>query len=250
MRDSFVLYVRYLENIEILSMEQRGTLITALMKYAAGQDIPKMDGATGMAYSFIKSQMDRDFEKYDEVCKKRSESGKMGGRPKKISDIEKTKKANGFSEKQKNPDNEYGNEYGNVNDKDNNNMSSRTSPDRPVYPYKDVIDYLNLKAGTAFRSTSKDTQKHIRARINEGYTLEDFKRVIDVKVSQWGKEPRSGEKDMRVYLRPSTLFGTKFEGYLQEKPAGANAVSVRNNNNFDRRPYDFESLERSLIGDR
>ena len=133
---------------------------------------------------------------------------------------------------------------------DNNNMSSRTSPDRSEYPYTDVIDYHNLKAGTAFRSTSKDTQKHIRAIIDEGYTLEDFKRVIDVKVSQWGKEPRSGEKDMRVYLRPSTLFGTKFEGYLQEKPAGANAVSVRNNNNFDRRPYDFESLERSLIGDR
>ena len=250
MRDSFVLYVRYLENIEILSMEQRGTLITALMKYVAGQEIPKMDGVTGMAFSFIKSQMDRDFEKYDEVCRKRSEAGKKGGRPKKRSDIKKPKKANGFLEKQKNPDNEYGNEYENVNDKDNNNMSSRTSPDRPVYPYKDVIDYLNLKAGTAFRSTSKDTQKHIRARIDEGYTLDDFKKVIDSKVSQWGKEPRPGEKDMRVYLRPSTLFGIKFEGYLQEKPACTSGISVRNNNNFERRPYDFNALERSLLGDR
>ena len=130
---------------------------------------------------------------------------------------------------------------------DNNNMSSRTSPDRPEYPYKDVIDYLNLKAGTAFRSTSKDTQKHIRARIDEGYTLDDFKKVIDSKVSQWGKEPRPGEKDMRVYLRPSTLFGTKFEGYLQEKPAGTSTVSVRNNNNFERRRYDMDKLERQLM---
>ena len=99
----------------------------------------------------------------------------------------------------------------------------------------------------AFMYGSTKRKRKNRVRINEGYTLEDFKRVIDVKVSQWGKEPRSGEKDMRVYLRPSTLFGTKFEGYLQEKPAGANAVSVRNNNNFDRRNYDMDDLERRLL---
>ena len=252
MKGSFVLYAEYLENIELLSMEQRGVLITALMKYVSGLDIPDMDAATTIAFSFIRSKIDKDQKKYEEVCGKRAEAGKMGGRPKKTEGFSekqnKPKKANGFLEKQKNPDNEYGNEYENVKDKDNNNMSSRTSPDRPVYPYKDVIDYLNLKAGTAFRSTSKDTQKHIRARIDEGYTIDDFKKVIDVKVSQWGKEPLPGEKDMRVYLRPSTLFGTKFEGYLQEKPAGTSAVSVRSNNNFERRRYDMDALERSLIG--
>lgn len=164
----------------------------------------------------------------------------------------KQKKANGFSENQieaNKADNEYENDNDseNVKDKDNNNMSSRTSPDRPVYPYKDVVDYLNSKAGTAFRSTSKDTQKHIRARFDEGYTLEDFKRVIDVKVSQWGEEPRPGEKDMRGYLRPNTLFGAKFEGYLQEKPVSSRGTSVRDNNNFERRKYDFDALERGLV---
>lgn len=122
------------------------------------------------------------------------------------------------------------------------------SVNRSAYPYKEIIDYLNSKAGTAFRSTSNDTQKHIRARIDEGYTLEDFKRVIDVKVSQWGKEPRPGEKDMRGYLRPNTLFGTKFEGYLQEKPASSRGTSVRDNNNFERRKYDFDALEKGLLG--
>ena len=111
MRDSFVLYAEYLENIELLSMEQRGVLITALMKYVSDQDPPDMDSATKMAFSFIRSRIDKDQRKYEEVCSKRAEAGKMGGRPKKPEGFSekqtKAKKANGFSEKQTNPDNEY-----------------------------------------------------------------------------------------------------------------------------------------------
>ena len=121
------------------------------------------------------------------------------------------------------------------------NMCEETET-HPDYSYKDVIDYLNEKAGTSFRCNSKDTQKHIRARFSEGYTLDDFKRVIDNKVSEWGRPPRAGEKDMRKYLRPSTLFGTKFEGYLQEKPT-VHAPAVRDNNNFERRRYSADMLE-------
>lgn len=74
--------------------------------------------------------------------------------------------------------------------------------------YIAVIAYLNEKAGTKFRAKSKDTQKHINARLEEGYTLEDFKTVIDKKCAEWlGTE-------MAQYLRPVTLFGTKFESYL------------------------------------
>jgi hypothetical protein len=50
----------------------------------------------------------------------------------------------------------------------------------------------------------------VRARVRDGFTLEDFKAVIDAKVSQWGDDEKMAE-----YLRPETLFGTKFEGYLQ-----------------------------------
>ena len=70
MKESFVLYVKYLENIEMLSMEQRGILITSLMRYVADKEVPEMDGMTAMAYSFIRSQIDRDFEKYEETCRK------------------------------------------------------------------------------------------------------------------------------------------------------------------------------------
>lgn len=77
--------------------------------------------------------------------------------------------------------------------------------------YSGVIDYLNQKAGTKYKSSSKNTTKHIKARINDGYTLEDFKSVIDKKCSEWLNT------DMEKYLCPDTLFGSKFEKYLNQK---------------------------------
>ena len=77
---------------------------------------------------------------------------------------------------------------------------------------KEIIDYLNEKAGTKFRYNSKETVRHINARLKEGYTLEDFKHVIDVKVSQWKDDSK-----MSAFIRPQTLFGTKMENYVNEK---------------------------------
>lgn len=85
-----------------------------------------------------------------------------------------------------------------------------------AYPYAEIVEYLNRTAGTAYRPNSKDTKKHIRARFQEGFTLADFKTVIDKKAKEWGKIPAPGQQDMRLYLRPSTLFGTKFESYLNQ----------------------------------
>jgi uncharacterized phage protein (TIGR02220 family) len=86
---------------------------------------------------------------------------------------------------------------------------------------KNIIDYLNKKANTHWRCNSKDTIKHIKARLDEGYTEEDFKKVIDRKCADWlGTE-------WQDYLRPMTLFGTKFESYLNAKGKrrrGANGV--------------------------
>ena len=118
MRDSFILYTEYAKHIELLSMEQRGVLITAIFAYQTGADLPKMDAVTGMAFAFISSQLERDNTRYDETCKKRSDAGKQGGRPRKANGLEenqeKAKKAKGFSEKQtkaKKADNEYEYEY-------------------------------------------------------------------------------------------------------------------------------------------
>ncbi len=76
-----------------------------------------------------------------------------------------------------------------------------------------IVNYLNSKTGKEFRASSKSTQRSINARLGEGYTISDFQKVIDVKLSQWGADPK-----MQAYLRPETLFGTKFESYLNEVP--------------------------------
>lgn len=87
------------------------------------------------------------------------------------------------------------------------------SPDH--IPYKEIIDYLNKKADTNYRHTGKKTQTLIKARSNEGFTVEDFNQVIDIKVNEWLQD-----KTMNKYLRPETLFGTKFESYLNQKQKG------------------------------
>ena len=100
---------------------------------------------------------------------------------------------------------------------------------------KEIITYLNEKIGTAYRPSSRKTRELIKARFNEKFTVDDFKKVIDNKVADWNREPEKGEKDMRPYLRPETLFGTKFESYLNSKPA---AKATARRNNFGQRNYD------------
>lgn len=78
---------------------------------------------------------------------------------------------------------------------------------------KDIISYLNTKLNTKYRYTTQSIQKHIKARLNEGFVYDDFVVVIDKKYSSWIKT------DMEKYLRPETLFGTKFQSYLNEKGA-------------------------------
>lgn len=89
------------------------------------------------------------------------------------------------------------------------------SPTESV-PYQEVVEYLNQKTGKNFKHTSKVTQRHIRARLAEGFTISDFKQVIDKKCSDWLRDQK-----MKEYLRPETLFGTKFESYLNSKTTTA-----------------------------
>lgn len=92
-------------------------------------------------------------------------------------------------------------------DKEKDTMSGK--PDS--LPYSEIINYLNEKADRQFKSSTKKTQSLIRARFNEGWGVDDFKTVIDKKTKEW-----LGDSKMENYLRPETLFGTKFESYLNQ----------------------------------
>lgn len=75
-----------------------------------------------------------------------------------------------------------------------------------------IVSYLNEKSGKHFTPSAKETIKVIEARIKDGYTLENFKKVIDTKCVKWLNT------EFEDYLRPITLFGNKFNSYLNENP--------------------------------
>lgn len=96
----------------------------------------------------------------------------------------------------------------------NNTLHNNTvcSPkDSDGIPYKEVIDYLNEILKTDYQVKTQKTRDLIKARFNESFCLEDFKKVIDIKSKEWLNN------DMSKFLRPETLFSNKFEGYLNQK---------------------------------
>lgn len=103
-----------------------------------------------------------------------------------------------------------------------NNLEDNLEDNKEIYIA--VVDYLNSKAGTHYKASSKTTRQHIHARLAEGFTIDDFKRVVDNMWTDW----RGTEWEK--YLRPSTLFGSKFENYLNRKTQnkGANGVPISN----------------------
>ncbi|TWJ56202.1 phage replisome organizer N-terminal domain-containing protein [Bacillus paralicheniformis] len=108
-------------------------------------------------------------------------------------------------------------------DKENNILSGKpdsasSKKEKEEIPYKLIIDLLNKVAGTKYRHTTTKTRSLIKARWNEGNRFDDFKHVILVKWEEWRGS------DMDKYLRPETLFGTKFENYRNQKPKGGSRI--------------------------
>lgn len=102
-------------------------------------------------------------------------------------------------------------------------------PQAPAQPKKpdpteEVVNHLNLRAGTKYKPTTANTRKLIKARLKEGFTVDDMKLVIDKKCADWLNNPKMAE-----FLRPDTLFGNKFEGYLNARHnalSNPNAASI------------------------
>ena len=116
-------------------------------------------------------------------------------------------------------------------DKKNNILSDSDESDSiNSDSYKTIVDHLNQRAGTSYRASTKKTKSIIHARIKEGFTVDDFKTVIDKKCAEWLGT------DMAKYLRPETLFGTKFEGYLNAN-TGRNETDGQNSGNSQQPRY-------------
>src|SRR5699024_466744 len=87
-----------------------------------------------------------------------------------------------------------------------------TSRNSTRVPYKEIIDYLNEKTGRNYKHKAKINQRVIKARMNEDYIIEEVKSVIDKKTDEWNNDVK-----MKEFLRPETLFGTKFDRYLNQE---------------------------------
>jgi uncharacterized phage protein (TIGR02220 family) len=108
-------------------------------------------------------------------------------------------------------DNNTSNEYY----KNNNNNIVEQVDEFASDTINEIISFLNEKAKSSYRSSTPKTRKLISARLKEKFVLEDFKKVIEFKCQQWLNDAK-----MSAYIRPETLFGTKFESYLNEANRG------------------------------
>ena len=245
------MYTKYLRQIQKLDMAERGALFTAILCYASGEQIPDMDAATDMAFSFIQEQIDRDNAAYADKCQKRRDAGKLGGRPKEgdfEENLEKAKKANGFSEKQNkakkanvffekqnNPDNEY--EYDKDNDKDIiNNLAIAKSMFERLWKM-----YPNKKG----KGQVSDTQKKRLLAIGEDKLVKAIERY---------SFELQKDADWRKAQYGSTFFNSGYVDYLDENYVPGKAAKMiktskpqNSFNNFNQRSYDYDELERDML---
>ena len=117
-------------------------------------------------------------------------------------------------------------------------LTNNIELDKLLDNIKEIVGYLNAKLGTRYLPANEKTQRLITARFNENrkYTVADFKEVIDKKVKEWkGTE-------MEKYLRPETLFGTKFESYLNQKEATGRNSKIGEYMQRDYSKDDYEKM--------
>ena len=247
-KQSYVMYKDWNALFTSLSKEDAGELIQAISMYQSGvKEVNISNCALNAIFEMFKSRFEKDDKKYQDTCDNRANAGSKGGQAK--SNNAKQSVANlandnfakqsvaNLADKDKEHDKDIDkdlkeNIYSRAGstvcvESDAESVQDETKeeprPEQPKKPKKaketkvdkeatEVIDYLNTKTGSSYRATTEANIKPIRARLNDGFSVEDCKKVIDTKSGQWLNNP-----DMVKYLRPATLFSpSKFEGYLNE----------------------------------
>lgn len=222
MKDNFLLKKSQKEVFEQLTDEEAGKLIKGIFQYATtGEN--KLEGYLNIIFIPIKNEIDKNEERYIKVCERNKKNIE------KRWDTKNTTGKSGIPNDTKNTDNHN---HIHLENKSNSNRGMGEEEEKKE-TFKDtdddgllseiskkVIEHLNKIAGTNFRYTSKLNRSKINARLNEGYKLDDFIDVINKKHKEW-----QGTEFER-YLCPETLFGNKFEKYLNQKEIVKKEVST------------------------
>ena len=220
--------------------EVAGQLIKIICGYAINGEVIDTDPTVSAIFESIRPILDRDHEKYQKKVERMNELNA------KRSETKSTRNRDEVVTKSKRSRDDIVGD--NVNDNDNVNVLSK---DNNIYnvgkpdfesEIKQIVDYLNAKSQSNFKPKTDTTRKSIIARLKEGYTVDDFKRVIDAKVKDWS------DSSMREYLRPQTLFRpANFEAYLNEANRPEVKKAKKGFSDYPQNTYDFEELERKLI---
>lgn len=113
-------------------------------------------------------------------------------------------------------------------------LSGSDEPDYTTYTTV-IVDYLNSKASSHYKASSAKTKRLIHTRIKDGFSVDDFKHVINTKTAEWLNT------DMEKFIRPETLFGTKFESYLNQKTSKPKSDVYQDSDTYSSRKGDDPS---------
>lgn len=225
-KSSFVMYTRYITQIKLLSLEQRGDLLTAIMQYAVGGELPEMDDMTYMVFSVISDQMDIDNDKYQKMVESRRESGRLGGLAKQANaTLAKQTVANGSNAKQN---------VANLADNDNVNVNDN------VLLKKECVEKKRF---------APPTRQNVADYVAEkGYGNVDIDRFMDYYTSNGWMVGKNKMKDWRAAVRNWNRGSQRQELTANGKRQELTAKTTNRFSNFHQREYDYDEYERMLLG--
>ena len=203
-KDNFLVNLDDYQAVRNFSNEEAGKLFHTICRYNLGEEIGDLEDKIQVAFNFFKNRLDKYHKNWEKTRNEKIKSGRLGGL---------AKKANATFAKQKKQTiaNVAVNVNDNVNDNVNvNDIKKKASPSDEIMI---ILEDLNkrIKSKKGFSPSTQCNQSLIKARMSEGFTVENFITVNEKKVKQWLHDP-----EMSKYLRPATLYGNKFDGYLNE----------------------------------
>ena len=188
-----------------------GKLFHTICRYALGENIGDLEDKIQVAFSFFKVRLDENRKNWEKTRIERKKAGRLGG-------LAKQANANFAKQNEQTVANVAVSDNVNVSDSvcvndiknSVNNIKNKASPSDAVIT---ILEDLNkrTKSKKGFSPLAQCNQNLIKARMSEGFTVENFITVNEKKVKQWLHDP-----EMSKYLRPATLYGNKFDGYLNE----------------------------------
>lgn len=203
--NGFTIYKEYYELITLLTEREQQELLLAITKFMFEDVEPTLNDKQTKIFNNLRRPLEKS--------KKRSKCGSITKSNENQEENEIETKENQKEIKTKSNESQKENEnktHQDVNVIVNDNVDVNVKK-ISLEEIKGIVEYLNIKSNSHYKYSTDKTQTLIKARIKDGFTLDDFKIVIDKKCEEWLGT------DFEKFLRPETLFSNKFEGYLNQK---------------------------------